>query len=112
MNLRTALAGGGGWLIGAAMIVGLFVGEQAQPVDTTVDVVAPSSPAAEETFNPCPPGWDFTEEADHVRILTCSQGGWVVSLNPDYTFNNGLNTNNPTAQNVTNPALVPGWPPR
>lgn len=105
MNLKAAISGGGGWLIGAAMIFGLFIGEQAEPVDTTRDVVMPSSPSA--VFNPCPAGWEFTEEADHVRVLTCARDGWVVSLNPDYSFNNGFDTRG--SGSTTKPAEVPGW---
>ena len=104
IDLKAAVAGGGGWLIGLAMVAGLFIGEQAQPVDNLV----PSSPAGQEVaFNPCPSGWEYTEEADHVRVLTCALNGWVVSLNADFSFNNGFNTRGPGS--TTNPAEVPGW---
>lgn len=105
MNLKSSVSGGGGWLAAGAMVLGMLIGENAEPVDTTRDVIAPSSPAA--VFNPCPAGWDFTEEADHVRVLTCALNGWVVSLNQDYSFNNGFNTRGPGG--TTNPAEVPGW---
>lgn len=102
MNIKEALASGGALLTIGAFILGNFTGEQVQPVDS----LHANSPA-EERFNPCPSGWDFTEEADHVRILTCAKNGWVVSLNADFTFNNGLNTQGPGS--TTNPAEVPGW---
>lgn len=64
----------------------------------------------EETFNPCPIGWDYTGERDHVVVLQCSnENGWVVLLNSDFTFNNGLNTKSPTAEPIFDELQVPDW---
>lgn len=70
----------------------------------------PATPDVQQ-FNPCPVGWDYTSELDHIRVLQCSNddNGWVVILNEDFTFNNGLDTKNPAGAPILDSSLVPDW---
>lgn len=70
----------------------------------------PPATPEESTFNPCPVGWDYTDERDHVVVLQCSHpNGWVVLLNSDFTFNNALDTTRPDATTITDESQVPNW---
>ena len=44
MNIKAALSNGGGWAVAAAMVVGLFVGEQAEPASRADDAFTANSP--------------------------------------------------------------------
>ena len=106
MSIKDALAGGGGLLTGAALLLGVFMGDATRPATTVIDQVAPSSPA----FNPCPDSWNYnsTDEHDHGQLRSCSLNGWVVVLDADNQAEYGLNTLNPFAEPVP-PSEVPGW---
>jgi hypothetical protein len=104
MNLKSALSNGGGYAVAAAMVLGLLIGEQAEPVDNII----PSSPATVEVTNPCPDGWDFNDSSDeHIRVISCQRGGWTVFLLPDGTFNYGWDGRSPAFE--TDASKVPGW---
>ena len=85
-SLTSALAGGGAALTAGALLLGALVGDVAQPLDRTTDLIA-GSPAVESI---CPSGWQDTSTSDgHIVVLSCSKDGWLVILNPDLTFGYG-----------------------
>lgn len=99
---RSAAAGGGIFLAVVAFGLGLFSGEQVNPVDN----IAKSGTGPIHDF--CKNDFiaDKVEvEGGHVQSLLCTKEDITVILNPDGTFNiaevNGDFT--------TDPAEVPGW---
>ena len=80
MSLKEALAGGGAFLTGAALLIGALGGEQIQPAEQFDDHLNPfaSSPSG---FS-CPSGYETTQGVDpdtQTNFTTCDNGRIIVT---------------------------------
>ena len=101
-------------VIAVALAVGAL-GEQVRPAERITDAFRGAN-APQVAFNPCNTGWQYNSgpsEDGHGFAATCTLvgstgavGDWIVVLDSNYRFNNGVRIG---GGYTTNPAEVPRW---
>lgn len=100
----------GAVLTASLFLVGLFFNGDTATRDVIGLPPAPTPPLAPAESR-CPQGWKDTSTRDiDIVVPSCSRDGWLVVLNPDNSFNYGVQLDTPGASFKFSPFEVPGWP--